>query len=293
MELDPLLRELQNDKLLPNCQSSETLADEVFVLPEFHLDNLDSLALSSDVMALASEVLPSGNMQISSLNLDSSAIENSAKSLKEGSNFFPLEDSLNPELDLDGYNLLKDKVQFQEHIDADEKAFELREEDDSMKNGASLISIDDEVDEIDGKIGKKLATKKKSASGVMTVFAISRSRQPNITQIVFNTGNKEGVYDGKTLEFVHAKRNLPKLSKADNCQSNKHEMIITNALEDLGIREENFKCSEQGKVWLCPREDCNRKFTKLYALKGHLLWHFGIRPFKVSHASQKSMLNKK
>lgn len=133
--------------------------------------------------------------------------------------------------------------------------------------------------------------------GVMAVVAISTDKISNMTQIVINTGTEEQIYQGKTSELIEATGNFPKLPKIETSTvwngtvehtaenpSNQHEMIISNALEELGITDDNLQpisVNEHGKIWLCPRDDCNRQFSKLYALKGHLLAHYGVRPFKV------------
>ncbi|XP_043518520.1 zinc finger Y-chromosomal protein 2-like [Frieseomelitta varia] len=133
-------------------------------------------------------------------------------------------------------------------------------------------------------------------NGVMAVVAISTDKISNMTQIVINTGTEEQIYQGKTSELIEATGNFPKLPKIETSTvwngtvehtaenpSNQHEMIISNALEELGITDDNLQpisVNEHGKIWLCPRDDCNRQFSKLYALKGHLLAHYGVRPFK-------------
>ncbi|CAL7949537.1 unnamed protein product [Xylocopa violacea] len=131
--------------------------------------------------------------------------------------------------------------------------------------------------------------------GVMAVVAISTDKISNMTQIVINTGTEEQIYQGKTSELIEATGNFPKLPKietstvwngtVDNIEnpSNQHEMVISNALEELGITDDNLQpisVNEHGKIWMCPREECKRQFSKLYALKCHLLAHYGVRPFK-------------
>lgn len=138
----------------------------------------------------------------------------------------------------------------------------------------------------------------------MAVVAISTDKTSNTTQIVINTGTERQVYQGKTSELIEATGNIPMLSKIDtsiavwndtlvaerngfdssNPSSGQYEIVISKALEELGITDDSLQpvcVTEHDKVWLCPRDDCNRQFGRLYTLKGHLLAHYGVRPFKV------------
>ncbi|XP_011876376.1 PREDICTED: zinc finger and BTB domain-containing protein 17-like [Vollenhovia emeryi] len=135
--------------------------------------------------------------------------------------------------------------------------------------------------------------------GTMAVVAISTDKISNMTQIVINTGTEKQIYQGKTSELIEATGNFPKLPKidttaavwnggaadyaADSNPSSQYEIVISNALEELGITDDSLQplcATEHDKVWLCPRDDCNRQFGRLYTLKGHLLAHYGVRPFK-------------
>ncbi|XP_035732848.1 uncharacterized protein LOC118446372 [Vespa mandarinia] len=150
------------------------------------------------------------------------------------------------------------------------------------------------------KLSEKFDKKVESKEGVMAVVAISTDKISNMTQIVINTGTEEQIYQGKTSELIEATGNFPKLPRIDTSSgwtgtsecnsemnpSSQHEMIISNALAELGVTDDNLQpvsISEHGKLWLCPREDCNRQFSRLYALKGHLLAHYGVRPFKCDY----------
>ncbi|XP_014615732.1 PREDICTED: zinc finger protein 184-like isoform X1 [Polistes canadensis] len=147
------------------------------------------------------------------------------------------------------------------------------------------------------RISDKFDEKIKSKEGVMTVVAISTDKISNMTQIVINTGTEEQIYQGKTSELIEATGNFPKLPRIETspawsgsleCNSemnpsSQHEMIISNALAELGVTDDNLQpvtVSEHGKLWLCPKEGCDKQFNRLYALKGHLLSHYGVRPFK-------------
>lgn len=147
--------------------------------------------------------------------------------------------------------------------------------------------------------GKSFAVNVDSQDDMMAVVAISTDKISNMTQIVINTGTEKQIYQGKTSELIEATGNFPKLSKidtsaavwngtieygADNNPSNQYEVVISNALEELGITDDSLQplcATEHDKVWLCPRDGCNRQFGRLYTLKGHLLAHYGVRPFKV------------
>lgn len=138
-----------------------------------------------------------------------------------------------------------------------------------------------------------------SQDGMMAVVAISTDKISNMTQIVINTGTEKQIYQGKTSELIEATGNFPKLPKIDTSAavwngtveygtdsnpSNQYEIVISNALEELGITDDSLQplcATEHDKVWLCPRDGCNRQFGRLYTLKGHLLAHYGVRPFKV------------
>ncbi|KYM97599.1 PREDICTED: uncharacterized protein LOC108778366 [Cyphomyrmex costatus] len=146
--------------------------------------------------------------------------------------------------------------------------------------------------------GKSLAVDIDSQDGMMAVVAISTDKISNMTQIVINTGTEKQIYQGKTSELIEATGNFPKLPKidtsaavwngtveygSDSNPSNQYEIVISNALEELGITDDSLQplcATEHDKVWLCPRDGCNRQFGRLYTLKGHLLAHYGVRPFK-------------
>lgn len=152
---------------------------------------------------------------------------------------------------------------------------------------------------LDKHINGKSFAEAASQDGVMAVVAISTDKISNTTQIVINTGTEKQIYQGKTSELIEATGNFPKLPKidtstvmwndtveygADNNPSSQYEIVISNALEELGITDDSLQptcVTDNDKVWLCPRNDCNRQFGRLYTLKGHLLAHYGVRPFKV------------
>lgn len=147
--------------------------------------------------------------------------------------------------------------------------------------------------------GKSFAVDADSQDGMMAVVAISTDKISNMTQIVINTGTEKQIYQGKTSELIEATGNFPKLPKIDTSAtvwngtveygtdsnpSSQYEIVISNALEELGITDDSLQplcATEHDKVWLCPRDGCNRQFGRLYTLKGHLLAHYGVRPFKV------------
>ncbi|KAL0134748.1 hypothetical protein PUN28_001487 [Cardiocondyla obscurior] len=146
--------------------------------------------------------------------------------------------------------------------------------------------------------GKSFAIDTDSQDNMMAVVAISTDKISNLTQIIINTGKEKQIYQGKTSELIEATGNFPKLPKidtsaavwngtveynTDNNPNSQYEIVISNALEELGITDDSLQplcATEHDKVWMCPRDGCNRQFGRLYTLKGHLLGHYGIRPFK-------------
>lgn len=130
----------------------------------------------------------------------------------------------------------------------------------------------------------------------MAVVSISTDKTSDMTQIVIDTGRERQVYQSKTSELIEATGSLPTMPKIDTStalrngfdssspSSSQYEIVLSKALEELGITDDSLRpvrVTEHDKVWLCPQEDCNRQFGKLYTLKGHLLVHYGVRPFKV------------
>lgn len=147
---------------------------------------------------------------------------------------------------------------------------------------------------------------------VMAVVAISTDKTSNTTQIVINTGTEQQVYQGKTSELIEATGNFPKIdtsvavwngtSSVVECNgfdsdnrggSGQYGIVISKAFEELGIADDSLqtvRVTEHDKVWLCPQNDCNRRFGRLYTLKGHLLAHYGVRPFKVRNREESNLV---
>ncbi|KAG7203216.1 hypothetical protein KM043_010321 [Ampulex compressa] len=327
---DPILQELQNEKLLEACEKDE------FILPEFQLDHLDPLTLSPDDMMVAGEILPSTSTQPTMSVPNEEAEEACAGAgLVVRTNEHPCDKSTQVivedlEDDLDSIGEVHDvECQSETNVDGVQNTTDLYMETlDSgeseslphvtVESGAENIIIEQLKSKaklklepriikkchklstkLDAKVGREVNGENltNSQDGVMAVVAISTDKISNMTQIVINTGTEEQIYQGKTSELIEATGNFPKLPKIDtttawngamecnidNASFNQHEMVISNALEELGITDDNLQpisVTEHGKVWLCPREDCNRQFGRLYALKGHLLAHYGVRPFK-------------
>ncbi|XP_017757478.1 PREDICTED: zinc finger protein 184-like [Eufriesea mexicana] len=330
---DPLLQELQNEKLLDEKDS--------FILPEFQLDHLDPLALSPDDMMVAGEILPSTSAQ-PTLSVPNRDVEGMCTETEQTSLMKKAMITDNHELQSKSTQVVVDDLH---NIDNVNKEVELQK-DNSLCNDTTnlyvqdlnsentiqelsdtkLVDDDSETAIIEqlktkgkAKLEPRIIKKRKRISdtadkkldneikisgedivdtedGVMAVVAISTDKISNMTQIIINTGTEEQIYQGKTSELLEATGNFPKLPKIETSAvwndtvehgtenpSNQHEMIISNALEELGITDDNLQpisVNEHGKIWLCPRDDCNRQFSKLYALKGHLLAHYGVRPFK-------------
>ncbi|XP_043254948.1 zinc finger Y-chromosomal protein 1-like [Colletes gigas] len=334
---DPLLQELQSEKLLDACEK------DGFILPEFQLDHLDPLALSPDDMMVAGEILPSTSAH-PALSVPNRVVEEMCPEPEQDSlmgKTMIAEDqeqrskSTGIVVDVlhDAENVNKGDVDVQSRKDScsADGATNLYMQDLDPDNvihqlpNARLVEADSEniiIEQLKTKAKVKLepriikkrrkipeTTEKKlkneitisgenfidTEDGVMAVVAISTDKISNMTQIVINTGTEEQIYQGKTSELIEATGNFPRLPKIDtstawnstieqNVENTiNHEMVISNALEELGITDDNLQpvlINEHGKVWDCPREDCSRQFSKLYALKGHLLAHYGVRPFK-------------
>ena len=310
---DPILQELQADKLLGACEKSND-----FIPPEFHLDRLDPMALSPEEMMVAGEMLPSTSDQ--SILIDDLVSDGcTSNELIGNSNSMDSEicESVHKSTHTNIYEPREEtdigvQTEFNEE---DTESFEI--------SNAELLKLTDskkthqgEVTQSSGTIERKVRKKRKKVlgkskkckdnfegednDGVMAVVAISTDKVSNMTQIVINTGKEEQIYQGKTSELIEATGNFPKLAKidgatgnwgneidndADAASSTHHELVISDALEELGITEESLQptiVNENGKIWFCPRNECNREFNKVYALKSHLFKaHYGIRPFKV------------
>lgn len=332
---DPLLQELQAEKLLDPCEK------DGFILPEFQLDHLDPLALSPDDMMVAGEILPSTSAQptlsVPNRDVDGMCSDAEQASLMRKSMIVENhEPHCEPsQVDMDDLHGIENEKEEDPHQEKDCRSPEpvtgLYMQDLGSENvieelqGTKLTESNSEniIEQLKSKAKVKLEPriikKRRKAlgtvekkldneitisgedvvdteDGVMAVVAISTDKISNMTQIVINTGTEEQIYQGKTSELIEATGNFPKLPKIETSavwngaveqstdSPNNHEVVISNALEELGITDDNLQpitINEQGKVWVCPRDDCSRQFSKLYALKGHLLAHYGVRPFKV------------
>lgn len=321
---DPILHELQNEKLLDTCTSDE------FRIPGLQYDPLDPLELAPDMM-VAGEILPSTSaLSVSSLNVVNDP--NECVRLQQVS-------SLNLESDID----LCDKStqvyvrDFDRNLSINSQLIgevhgeDLRQNvesyiiDENYLGGLTTVEFINDLSEagiriLDDRKPVKLKTKESGiakkrkrlserklgnesfekadnliddSDGIMALVAISTDKVSNMTQIVINNGKEEQIYQGKTSELIQATGNFPRIdasmwngsvdSGKDN-STNSHDLIISSALEDLGITDEVFQPvtnADQGKTWVCPKDGCGRHFNRLYALKGHLLTHYGVRPFKV------------
>lgn len=318
LSYDPILHELQNDKLLDTCTK-----DDEFILPEFALDPLE---LTPDMM-VAGEILPSTSNSLSSSSSLNVSHHDSCIPIVEQQS-----ETASSTLNVDNHQDLCDKAT-QVHIRDFEHVVEHDNQENSnylceLKNidlndfagsGLSIKLIDDQQKQQfngktkDNNIVKKISdmqvvlkkdeispidslssSSSSSGDGVMAVVAISTDKISNLTQIVINNGTEEQIYQGKTSELIEATGNLTTIdanniwhgidADTENMTINKHDVVITNALEDLGITDDMLQpvsIADQGKTWICPKKDCPRYFSRLFALKSHLLTHYGVRPFKV------------
>ena len=322
---DPILHELQNEKLLETCTK-----DDEFSLPEMQYDPLDTLELAPDMM-VAGEILPS----TSAFSLNIVNDPNECIRLQQGSSFnteanFDLCDKSTQVYvrDFDRNLLINSQLINQVHgeeLSQDVENYIIEDDylgelttvefvNDLSESGVSIRIVDDRkplkkkakecaILKKRKKLSeRKLALKEDNqvdtSDGIMAVVAISTDKISNMTQIVINNGKEEQIYQGKTSELIEATGNFPRIeatsmwnesvdSDRDNSATH-HDLIISNALDDLGITDEVLQpvsIAEQGKTWVCPKDDCNRNFSRLYSLKGHLLTHYGVRPFKVDNIS--------
>lgn len=296
LSYDPILHELQNDKLLDTCTK-----DDEFILPEFALDPLE---LTPDMM-VAGEILPS----TSALNVSHDTCLPVQQQQQHQQS-----DSLNTDHDLcdkatqchtrdfDNANLesLTKNANNPENYLTELKSIDLNEFTDSeIEQKANYKTRD--VNNMMKKISDMQVVLRDDAmidqsDGVMAVVAISTDKISNLTQIVINNGTEEQIYQGKTSELIEATGNFSTIdaqnmwqgggieNDSENMTINKHDILITSALEDLGITDDMLQpvsIADQGKTWICPKKECHRYFNRLYALKSHLLTHYGVRPFKV------------
>lgn len=315
---DPILQELQSEKLLEVCEK------DGFILPEFQLDQLDPLSLAPNDMVVAGEILPSTSNQPSLINdpveystdttdnepLNSEDICDKSTQV----NAYDLHelDACNAELVNNSENLhhlIDERSDFQD-IQTVENTINTQIKCSSaepilmsktklqpsiMKKRRKIMKIDNNIVNEDNDTCQSV-----NQDEIMAVVAISTDKRSNMTQIVINTGKGEQIYQGKTSELMEATGYFSKPDKIntanwnhsiENCNDNttsmnNHELIITSALEELGYTDDKLMSvalPENGKTWICPRDDCRREFSRLYALKSHLLSHYGVRPFKVNN----------
>ncbi|XP_034938445.1 zinc finger Y-chromosomal protein 2-like [Chelonus insularis] len=328
---DPILQELQSEKLLEVCEK------DGFILPEFQLDQLDGLPIAPNDMMVAGEILPSTSSQ-SNLAINSHAdiysdnVKKHSKCLdtdnigdkSDDVNVYTLpEEFMNSEIKQSSSNENHDNLH-----DFDEETSKILEEINSVNSTASIIDsevqnssiVEEELKEAhkfkpsimkkcpkvpeemhnfnntDEEIQEDCQNDEKN--NVMTIVAISTDKRSNMTQIVINTDKGEQIYRGKTSELMEATGYFSKLPKNNitwnnlttnndmSPPSSNHEIIISNALEELGYTEDSLVSvilPENRRTWICPREECRKEFNRLYALKSHLLAHHGIRPFKCDY----------
>ncbi|XP_044586369.1 zinc finger Y-chromosomal protein-like isoform X1 [Cotesia glomerata] len=213
-------------------------------------------------------------------------------------------------IDISEENKILEDIEAVDAVMIDTVDASLSNDDDNMFKECKAISLLSESHKVPDKIEAGDVTEQfvgqevheqdqeKSKEEIMAVVAISTDKRSNMTQIVINTGKGEQIYRGKTSELMEATGYFSKSPKIKTNLSNNtveinhtevsgslsnQEAIISKALEELGFSEENLMSvtmPDNGKMWICPREDCRREFNRLYALKGHILAHYGVRPFK-------------
>ncbi|KAK0088457.1 hypothetical protein PV325_011986 [Microctonus aethiopoides] len=327
LEYDPMLQDLQSDKLLEVCEK------DGFILPEYQLDQLDPLALAPNDMMVAGEILPStsnqpdNNLSINNSDEYSNKIDSNHESLEAEDirdkstqvNVFNFHQQLNNSNSREITNLSStdDNLhQFDNVIPVHLDNLQTVDTSNSIVHSQiQVASIIEQGLRFRPKLKPSIMTKKRQRvpdkivnndsvnngdeelqtepkDGIMAVVAISTDKRSNMTQIVINTGKGEQIYQGKTSELMEATGYLSKISKKSNINSNNgadnattlnnQELAITYALQELGYTDENLLAvaNPDNGTWICPRENCRREFNRLYALKCHLLAHYGARPFK-------------
>ncbi|XP_015127557.1 uncharacterized protein LOC107048729 [Diachasma alloeum] len=288
-------QELHNEKYLEVCKDG-------FTLPEFPLDNLDPLTLANNDMMVAGEILPSTSSQPEDYPQDPEE-SNPEEAPPEVHENPPIPDfALTTPQEAEKIEIPREEMSPEDDVLTLEDfrpsatppggSFSCsggKIEPGVVKKRRKLFKIEDnrlQYDEGDIQTDNK--------DGIMAVVAISTDKISNMTQIVINTGKEEQIYQGKTSELMEATGYFPNIPKMDGAGcwreagGTSHEVIITNALEELGFTEEGLVSmalvvTENGKTWVCPKEECRREFNRLYALKGHLLAHYGVRPFKCDY----------
>lgn len=319
---DPLLQDLRSDKLLEACEKDEFILPP-FQLDHLDSLTLtpDDMMVAGEILPSASSqsginnqalLLGVGNLPSQESNCSKSRCEEREAKMKGQWNSLGYVDQRKEKDSVK--RIVNVYVEAVGHVDVETNAVEttgndLEEEDqgDGLKpklktklepriikkrrkpspkyeNGASFRVLKNEE-------------QSRINEGIMAVVAISTDKISNMTQIVINTGKEEQIYQGKTSELIEATGNFPQLSRiqsschenhvadliADDPNGNEHDLVISNALAELGITDDTLEpisSTEHGKMWVCPREDCRRQFNRLYALKGHVLSHYGVRPFK-------------
>ncbi|XP_012258776.2 uncharacterized protein LOC105687579 [Athalia rosae] len=307
---DPILQDIRSEKLFEVCEKDD------FILPDFHLDQLDSLALTPDDMMVAGEILPSTisqsalNTSTISLGVNTQISQYSHCGKLKAEEKEKRKTSDRSECRIESpKRIVNVYVEAVGHVDVETGSHEMVESVlGKVKEGCS------QKPKLKSKLEPRIIKKRrkplpkgencsfgtsksdeqvKAAEGIMAVVAISTDKISNMTQIVINTGKEEQIYQGKTSELIEATGNFPQLSGIQNsCHDNnvvdsstnsEHDIVISNALEELGITDDSLEpisATEHGKIWVCPKDDCRRHFNRLYALKSHILSHYGIRPFK-------------
>ena len=319
---DPIFHELQTEKLLGTCtKDDEFILPELRYDPLDSLELAPEMMVAGEILpstSVLSALNDANDSNESCLHLQQEptlAIENEADICDKSTQVYVQDFESNLESIANQVTVEELRESVENYNEEGSYLGELRTIDfvnDLADSGVSIKILDDrktfKAKSKESEIAKKrkklsdrkLTTKEESSidssDGIMAVVAISTDTISNMTQIVINNVKDEQIYQGKTSELIEATDNFPKInadsiwkgsvdSGADNSTNNQHDLLISNALEDLGISDESLQpvsIADQGKTWVCPKEDCNRHFNRLYALKGHLLAHYGVRPFKVS-----------
>ncbi|XP_008550284.1 zinc finger Y-chromosomal protein 2 [Microplitis demolitor] len=350
---DPILQELESEKLLEVCEK------DGFIMPEFQLDKLDPMTLAPNDMMVAGEILPStsinnsstlainGHQDIYSGDIKKASGGDTDDICDESSQVYDLQNKFDDddEANVDNIVNIINESDLNNYDDGNQDDINDDDDDDDDNNevfdeinSVSTVSIDaadtslsaadnllektkaasilmskrhkvpeqlDDGNVHDQVVEQEQGGQSKNKDEIMAVVAISTDKRSNMTQIVINTGKGEQIYRGKTSELMEATGYFSKNSNIKTALTNintetinsctevngsyslsNQEAVISKALEELGYSEDNLvsvTLPDNGKMWICPRDDCHREFNRLYALKGHILAHYGVRPFKCDY----------
>ncbi|XP_014474745.1 PREDICTED: uncharacterized protein LOC106744457 [Dinoponera quadriceps] len=314
IDIDLATEEKKEHLTDPILQMPSEKVDDEYILSDFHLYHLDTLTLSPDDMM---EILPSDQSTLYAAESQDD-VSRSGDDCKKSTRIAvndPKDKEESKKVEATEDDTKQEAVQSSaknpsglfmgilapigENLSKVERQEAPQVSDAIMEQLKARVKLEPRIIKKRGKMSEKRLGRSfirdDGQDDVMAVVAISTDKTSNMTQIVINTGKERQVYQGKTSELIEATGNFPMLPKidvwngissVDNSGNSQYEIVISKALEELGITDDSLQpvcVTAHDKVWLCPQDDCNRQFGRLYTLKGHLLTHYGVRPFKCDH----------